>query len=106
MPAAFALGALSASLLGKVLVCPKPDWREPPNLYVCVVAGAGQHKALSSRLFSLPIRASEAEEHERYLLECAQVAEQNEERPRDREGALSTCPVTVDRWRRHARKAR
>ncbi len=73
MPATFALGALSAALIGKVVVAPKERWREPPILYVCLVADAGQRKSPTLNRVIAPLYRIEKEERKRWKELCDQM---------------------------------
>ena len=79
MTATFALGALSASLIGKLQVQPKQDWREPPILYVCIVADAGQRKSPALKQVFAPIYQIEIQEREEWKRECDRIDAHNAE---------------------------
>lgn len=65
MAGTMALACLSAAVAGKFEIQPKPDYREPLNLYTLIAADPAERKSATLGLMEQPLRRFETEENTR-----------------------------------------
>lgn len=65
MTAVSALVVISLCVQGKYAICPKPDWKEPLNLYSAIVGRPSERKSAVLEKMTYPIRNYMKEENER-----------------------------------------
>lgn len=78
MAGTMALACLAAAVAGKFEIEPKPDYREPLNLYTLIAADPAERKSATLALMTAPLYRFESEENARRAFDIQAYKDQRE----------------------------
>lgn len=78
MAGTMALACLAAAVAGKFQIEPKPDYREPLNLYTLIIADPAERKSATLSAMTAPLYRFEREENERRTPQIQAYKDQRE----------------------------
>jgi hypothetical protein len=78
LPGVMVLGVLAAAAGGRAVIEPRPDWREPTNLFLGVAMAPGNRKSAVAKAVAAPLHRAEESETQRMKGKIAEATTQKQ----------------------------